>query len=95
VAEVIRTIGFVGAKSTSAVTGIEVQWMVDPHGQQVTSRSGRRGKLEVKEVRMEIGTEEPLITIEPLEEPVPGERESAPEPDPEPVEVPEQEPVPA
>ena len=44
---------------------------------------------------MEIGTEQPLIVIEPLEEPVPGEREPAPEPDPVPVEVPEREPVPA
>jgi hypothetical protein len=44
---------------------------------------------------MEIGTEEPLIVIEPVEDPVPGEREPAPEPDPSPVEVPEAEPVPA
>jgi hypothetical protein len=44
---------------------------------------------------MEIGTEEPLIVIEPVEDPVPGEREPAPEPDPTPVEVPEAEPVPA
>jgi len=38
---------------------------------------------------MEIGVEEPAITIEPVEEPVPGEREPAPA---EPVEVPEREP---
>ena len=44
---------------------------------------------------MEIGTEEPLIVIEPVEDPVPGEREPAPEPEPTPVEVPEAEPVPA
>ena len=44
---------------------------------------------------MEIGTEEPLIVIEPVEDPVPGEREPAPEPDPTPFEVPEAEPVPA
>lgn len=44
---------------------------------------------------MEIGTEEPLIVIEPLENPVPG-RESEPAPEePVPVEVPEAEPVPA
>lgn len=46
---------------------------------------------------MEIGTEEPLIVIEPVEDPVPGEREPAPEPEPTPVEAPEREkePVPA
>lgn len=46
---------------------------------------------------MEIGTEEPLIVIEPLESPVPGEeRQPAPEPAEVPVETPvEKEPVPA
>jgi hypothetical protein len=41
---------------------------------------------------MELGKEEEAITIEPVEEPVPGEREPAPE---DPVEVPERETVPA
>jgi hypothetical protein len=41
---------------------------------------------------MDIGVEEPAIVIEPVEEPVPGEREPAPA---EPVEVPERETVPA
>jgi hypothetical protein len=42
---------------------------------------------------MELGKEEEAITIEPVEEPVPGEREPAPEEQP--VEVPERETVPA
>jgi hypothetical protein len=44
---------------------------------------------------MEIGTEEPAITIEPITEPVPGGGESQPAPEPEeaPVAVPEAEPV--
>lgn len=42
---------------------------------------------------MQIGEEQPMITIEPIEDPVPGEREPAPEPvevpaETEPVEVP-------
>lgn len=41
---------------------------------------------------MELGKEEPTIVIEPVEEPVPGEREPAPA---EPVEAPERETVPA
>ncbi len=43
---------------------------------------------------MDIGVESPAIVIEPVEEPVPGEREPAPEA---PIEVPERErePVPA
>lgn len=41
---------------------------------------------------MDIGVEEPAITIEPVEEPVPAEREPTPA---EPVEVPERETVPA
>lgn len=47
---------------------------------------------------MEIGTEKPAITIEPLENPVPSEQpEAVPdaEPEPVPVEAPELEPVPA
>jgi hypothetical protein len=43
---------------------------------------------------MEIGEEKPAIVIEPIEEPVPGERTPAPV-EPEPVEAPEHEPVPA
>jgi len=39
---------------------------------------------------MDTGVEEEKIVIEPVEEPVPGEREPAPA---EPVEVPEREPV--
>ncbi len=41
---------------------------------------------------MEIGTEKPVIVIEPVEEPVPDERKPAPQ---EPVDLPEREPVPA
>lgn len=45
---------------------------------------------------MEIGTEEPAIVIEPLEDPVPQETPAEPEPEPVPVEAePEKEPVPA
>ena len=42
---------------------------------------------------MQIGEEQPMIVIEPVEDPVPGEREPAPV-EPEPVETPvETEPV--
>ncbi len=45
---------------------------------------------------MDIGTEEPAYTIEPLENPVPGKKLPAPqEPAQSPVEVPEKEKVPA
>jgi hypothetical protein len=37
---------------------------------------------------MDIGTEEPAITIEPIENPVPGGPAREPAPEPEPVEVP-------
>jgi hypothetical protein len=43
---------------------------------------------------MEIGTEKPMIVIEPVEDPVPAEREPAPV-EAEPVEAPVEEPVPA
>ena len=44
---------------------------------------------------MNIGEEEPAITIEPVVDPVPGDTPAAPEETPTPVEVPEAEPVPA
>ncbi len=45
---------------------------------------------------MDIGTEKPMIVIEPVEDPVPGrENVPAPEPPETPVVVPEKEKVPA